>query len=190
MPVTNWKMRLGNCRMRFILSLNHKIFMNRLIVSIWPAELSIRLPKRIPYYQLLWASRGLDTETLLFHTLEPNRNVLFQTHLLFVTIFIWSHMELFNIRWCWHFWKFPIIAHTSSVKYKKMVAVKEGMQGFSQCIYTHRQRHTHTPTHPPTHPHTHTHTHYTKVGVFLIAIIRSTWIFYSPILPVIGAEYI
>ena len=38
-------------------------------------------------------------EMTLFHTMEPNRKVFFQTHLLFVTIYgpMWSS---FNIRWC------------------------------------------------------------------------------------------
>ena len=42
----------------------------------------------------------------------PNRNVLFQTHLLFVTIYglMWSFL---NIRWCWHFWKSPITTHVT-----------------------------------------------------------------------------
>ena len=54
---------------------------------------------------------GMYVETLFFHTVGPNRNILFLTpsfcgHLL-------SHIELFNIdlRWCWHFWKAPITAH-------------------------------------------------------------------------------
>ena len=42
-------------------------------------------------------SGEMKHEMALFHTMGPNKNVLFQTHLLFVTIFdlMWSS---FNIR--------------------------------------------------------------------------------------------
>ena len=42
-------------------------------------------------------SGEMKHEMTLFHTMGPNRNVLFQTHLIFVTIYglVWS---FFNIR--------------------------------------------------------------------------------------------
>ena len=61
---------------------------------------------RVKHYKLLWSfdihrnimkSGEMKLEMTLFHTMGPNRNVLFQTHLLFVTIYglMWSS---FNIR--------------------------------------------------------------------------------------------
>ena len=38
-------------------------------------------------------------------TVGPNRNALFQTHLIFMTTYIWSFVWNFNIRWCWSIWK-------------------------------------------------------------------------------------
>ena len=60
----------------------------------------------VKHYKLLWSfdihrnimkSGEMKLEMTLFHTMGPNRNVLFQTHLLFVTIYglMWSS---FNIR--------------------------------------------------------------------------------------------
>ena len=64
--------------------------------------------------KLLWAfnvhrnsmkSGEMKHEMILFRTMGPNKNVLFQTHIIFMTIYAWSHVELFtetfNIRLCW-----------------------------------------------------------------------------------------
>ena len=63
-----------------------------------------------PMLQDLYSSFFYEHTTLAIIPYNgPNRNVLLQTHLLFVTIYglMWSS---FHIRWHWSIWKSPITA--------------------------------------------------------------------------------
>ena len=61
-------------------------------------------------YRNIMKGGEMKHEMTLFHTMEPNRNVLFQTHLFSVTIY-GLFGETFNIRWCWSIWKSPHSLH-------------------------------------------------------------------------------
>ena len=60
-------------------------------------------------------------EMTSFHTMEPNRNVLFQMHLLFVTIYIYGPMYNFlNTTWCCTLLKVPYYHAPISASNKKL----------------------------------------------------------------------
>ena len=65
------------------------------------------------YIETLWTVVKWSMKWPFFHKMGPNRNILFQTLHLFVTIYGLAWRS-FNIRWCWSIWKSPITIHTTS----------------------------------------------------------------------------